>query len=46
MLQKRINLFGLLVDDVDLSGAILLAESSLGEGKSRVFFTPNLEMLS
>jgi len=46
MLQKRVNLFGLLVDDVDLAKALSFAENSLGDGKARVFFTPNLEMLS
>ena len=46
MLQKRVNLFGLLVDDVDLAKALSFAENSLGDVKARVFFTPNLEMLS
>ena len=46
MLQKRVNLFGLLVDDVDLGAALSLAVDSLDGGKARAFFTPNLEMLS
>ena len=46
MLQKRVNLFGLLVDDVDIGAALLLVEDCFESGKARAFFTPNLEMLS
>ena len=45
MMQKRVNLFGLTVDDISLSRATELARVSLISGESRVFFTPNLEML-
>ena len=45
MLQKRINLFGLEIDDVTLERAIELARVSILGGEERVFFTPNLEML-
>lgn len=45
MLQKRVNLFGLFVDDVSLEGALSLALDSLNGGIRRSFFTPNLEML-
>ncbi len=46
MLQKRVNLFGVRVDDISMKEAILLARNSLISGKQRRFFTPNLEMLS
>ncbi len=47
MLRKRVNLFGVWIDDISLGGALLLAEKSLAEnGKARSFFTPNLEMIA
>ena len=45
MLQKKVNLFGLEIDDIPLSRAIELSKVSLAGGEGRVFFTPNLEML-
>ncbi len=45
MLQKKVNLFGLEIDDIPLSRALELARVSLKGGEERVFFTPNLEML-
>ena len=45
MLQKRVNLFGLEIDDISLVRAIELARISILGGEGRVFFTPNLEML-
>ncbi len=45
MLQKKVNLFGLEVDDISLARALELARVSMLGGDSRVFFTPNLEML-
>jgi N-acetylglucosaminyldiphosphoundecaprenol N-acetyl-beta-D-mannosaminyltransferase len=45
MLQKKTNLFGLKIDDVSLDRALELAQISFISGESRVFFTPNLEML-
>ncbi len=45
MLQKRINLFGLEINDISLVRAIELARVSILGGEGRVFFTPNLEML-
>jgi N-acetylglucosaminyldiphosphoundecaprenol N-acetyl-beta-D-mannosaminyltransferase len=46
MLQKRINLFGVDIDDISLDRATFLAYKSIRGGKRRSFFTPNLEMLS
>ena len=45
MLKKTVNLFGLDFADVSLERAVELARVSLHSGESRVFFTPNLEML-
>ena len=45
MFQKRVNLFGLEIDDIPLSRALEVAKVSILGGDSRVFFTPNLEML-
>lgn len=45
MLQKRVNLFGLMIDDIPMSRAIELAKVSILGGEKRVFFTPNLQML-
>ena len=45
MLKKYVNLFGIFIDDIPLSRAVGLARTSLVSGESRVFFTPNLEML-
>ena len=46
MLRKRVNLFGVDVDDISLCHATFLAYKSIKGGKRRSFFTPNLEMLS
>lgn len=45
MFEKRVNLFGLLIDDISLSRAIEIARVSFISSGQRVFFTPNLEML-
>lgn len=45
MFQKRVNLFGLWVDDVSLLRAVEMARTSFLSGERRIFFTPNLEML-
>lgn len=45
MLQKRVNLFGLEINDISRTRALELARVSILGGESRVFFTPNLEML-
>ena len=45
MFEKRVNLFGVLVDDISLLRAISLARVSILGGGRRVFFTPNLEMI-
>ena len=45
MFEKRVNLFGLEIDDISLVRAKELAKVSLLGGDARVFFTPNLEML-
>ena len=45
MLQKKVNLFGILIDDISIARAMELARNSLFSGECRVFFTPNLEML-
>ena len=45
MLQKKVNLFGLRIDDISLLRATELARASLLGGENRIFFTPNLEML-
>ena len=45
MFQKRVNLFGLEIDDIPISRAIDMARVSILGGESRAFFTPNLEML-
>ena len=45
MLKKTVNLFGIEITDISLSRSIELARVSLLSGESRVFFTPNLEML-
>ena len=45
MFEKRVNLFGLEIDDIPLTRALEMAKVSLNGGESRVFFTPNLEML-
>ena len=46
MSEKRVNLFGVEIDDVSLSQCSALAQEGLQSGEKRVFFTPNLEMLS
>lgn len=47
MLQKRVNLFGLFIDDIPMREALMEAQKSIsGEGGARVFFTPNLEILN
>ena len=45
MLEKKVNLFGIFIDDIPLARALELAKTSILGGDSRVFFTPNLEML-
>ena len=45
MLKKRVNLFGLEINDIPLSHALGLARTSLFSDERRIFFTPNLEML-
>ena len=46
MLKKRVKLFGVYIDDVDMKAATALARASLRGGRARVFFTPNFEMLA
>ena len=46
MSEKRVDLFGLRVDDISLSQCTFLANESLKSKERRVFFTPNLEMLA
>lgn len=45
MLQKKVNLFGLEIDDISKDRVLELANLSLKGGDKRIFFTPNLEML-
>lgn len=45
MLQKKVNLFGLEIDDISKDRVLELAKLSLKGGDKRIFFTPNLEML-
>ncbi len=45
MSEKRVNLFGLWIDDVSLSEAVSKADTSLREGRTISIFTPNLEMI-
>ena len=45
MLQKKVNLFGVFIDDISKEDALVLAMKSLSDGEARSFFTPNLEML-
>ena len=45
MFQKRVDLFGLCVDDISLTRAVELVKISFLSGDKRVFYTPNLEML-
>ena len=45
MLKNSVNLYGLDISDVSLERAREIARVSLSGGESRVFFTPNLEML-
>ena len=46
MLQKRVNLLDVYIDDISLKRAAFLAYKSIRGGERRSFFTPNLEMLS
>lgn len=46
MLQKRVNLFGLNIDDMSMDEALGMVRNALLTGEQSVFFTPNLEMLS
>ncbi len=46
MLQKRVNLFGVRIDDIDMKRALLFACKSLRGGERRCFFTINPEMLA
>ena len=47
MLQKRVNLFGVFIDDISISEALIEAKNSLtGKDAAKVFFTPNLEILN
>lgn len=45
MLQKKVNLFGLEINDISKGRVLELANLSLKGGDKRIFFTPNLEML-
>lgn len=45
MWQKRVNLFGILVDDISLEKALVLSRRALAKGEKMVVFTPNLEFL-
>lgn len=45
MLQKKVNLFGLLIDDIDMDSSLALARESLFGGEQKSFFTPNIEIL-
>lgn len=45
MLKKKVNLFGVFIDDISKTEALMLAKKSLSSGEARSFFTPNLEML-
>ncbi len=46
MLKKRINLFGVLIDDIPLERALSIASEALEGGVQTSFFTPNLEFLA
>lgn len=47
MLQKRVNLFGLFVDDITMDEALEKAEKALcKDTEKEVIFTPNLEVLN
>ncbi len=47
MLQKRVNLFGLFIDDISMDEAVNKAKNALdNNGAQRIFFTPNLEILN
>lgn len=46
MLQKRVNLLGIKIDDISMKRATFLALKSIRGGDRRCFFTPNLQMLS
>jgi N-acetylglucosaminyldiphosphoundecaprenol N-acetyl-beta-D-mannosaminyltransferase len=45
MSKKSVNLFGLNISDISFERSMELVRLSLLSGESRVFFTPNLEML-
>lgn len=45
MWQKRVNLFGVFVDDISLKDALALSRRALSKGEKMVIFTPNLEFL-
>ena len=46
MLKKRINLFGLLIDDISIECALNIALEGLESEGQTSFFTPNLEFLA
>ena len=46
MSQKRVDLFGVLIDDISLSEALSRCEIKIKRGEGMNVFTPNLEMLS
>lgn len=46
MLRKRVNLFGVFIDDIPLSHALEIALCAIEGGEQRVFFTPNIEFLN
>ena len=46
MLQKRVNLFGLKIDDISMAGALEIFKKRLDKEEKTLFFTPNLEMLA
>lgn len=45
MSEKRVNLFGLFIDDISLSDAVDRARSAISGGEGLRVFTPNLEIL-
>lgn len=45
MLQKKVNLFGLFIDDINMERALEMSREALANGEQKSFFTPNLEIL-
>lgn len=46
MLEKRVNLLGVFVDDISLDSALAIARCALEKNRVISFFTPNIEMIS